>query len=234
MIEPTLYIFPHAGGSASFYVPFSKAFSSGIKRIAVQYPGVGNGAGRTTVPSIEELAHTLCGILTRAPGPAGPVAFFGHSMGALVAFEVARRFESAGTPVTALFVSSCAAPGRMRAEYFRDLSDDELVEFLVDLSGTDPRVLDNKGFVDTILPALRGYYHAIAGYACPSGATVSCPIYASVGTHDGLASQENMTGWADHTTAEFTLRVFEGNHFYFADHLIDVANDVQRKIGGRA
>ncbi len=233
MTEPRLYIFPHAGGSASFYVPFSKAFSAGIKRIAVQYPGVGSGGGRTAVPSIDELAHTLYGMLMRAPRPDGPIAFFGHSMGALVGFEVARRFESAGDPITALFVSSCAAPGRMRAEYFKNLSDDELVTFLIDLSGTDPKVLDNKEFVDMILPALRGYYNAIAGYACPSEATVSCPIYASVGTYDALASQENMTGWADHTTAEFTLRAFEGNHFYFAEHLLDVVNDVQQKIGGR-
>jgi len=229
----TLYIFPHAGGSASFYVPFSRAFSTGVKRIAVQYPGIGDGADQTVVPSIEELAHTLYGILTRASASDGPIAFFGHSMGALVAFEVARCFESAGTPITALFVSSCAAPGRMKAEYFRDLPDDELVEFLIALSGTDPKVLNNKEFVDMILPALRGYYNAIAGYACPDGARVSCPIHASVGTCDGLASQQNMTGWADHTTAEFTLRAFEGNHFYFADHLLDVVNDVQAKIGGR-
>ena len=125
---PRLYIFPHAGGSASFYVPFSKAFSTEMKRVAVQYPGAQGGHGQTAIPSIHELADNIYRILASAPESDGPVAFFGHSMGALVAFEVARRFESAGNPITALFVSACTAPARMRDEYFRDLSDDELVQ----------------------------------------------------------------------------------------------------------
>ena len=152
MTDPHLYIFPHAAGSPSFYVPFSKAFSPGMKRIAVQYPGTQNG--QITIPGIESLAEKLYRILIKAP--AGPVAFFGHSMGALVAFEVARRFESAGNPIQALFVSACAAPGRMKSEYFRELSDDDLLKFLVTISGTDPKVLDNTELVDIILPALRG------------------------------------------------------------------------------
>jgi surfactin synthase thioesterase subunit len=229
MTMPRLYIFPHAGGSPSFYVPFAKAFSGSTKRIAVQYPGAQNRSA--VVPSIEALADTLYGIL--AKGPAGPTAFFGHSMGALVAFEVARRLESTGNPITAFFVSSCAAPGRMRSEYFRDMSDDELVKFLIELSGTDPKVMDNRDFLDMILPPLRGYYNAIAGYTCDAEATVSCPVHAFVGTDDRLASRDNVSGWADHTTAEFTLRVFEGNHFYFAEHLGEVVTEVEMRFGGQ-
>ena len=229
MTDPRLYIFPHAGGSPSFYVPFSKAFSPGMKRIAVQYPGMQNG--QTTIPGIESLAEKLYRILIKAP--AGPVAFFGHSMGALVAFEVARRFESAGNPIQALFVSACAAPGRMKSEYFRELSDDDLLKFLVTISGTDPRVLDNTELVDIILPALRGYYNAIAGYICPDEATVSCPIYAFVATDDGLATDESMAGWSSHTTADFALRIFPGNHFYLAEHIPDLVAEVETKFGGQ-
>lgn len=229
MTDPRLYIFPHAGGSPTFYVPFSKAFSPGVKRIAVQYPGMQNG--KTTIPGIQSLADTLYRVLTKAPG--GPVAFFGHSMGALVAFEVARRFESAGNPIEALFVSACAAPGRMKSEYFRELSDDDLLKFLVAISGTDPKVLDNTELVDIILPALRGYYNAIAGYTCPDDATVSCPISAFVATDDGLATEDSMAGWASHTTADFALRVFPGNHFYLADHIPALVAEVETKFGGQ-
>ena len=228
MTDPTLFIFPHAGGSPAFYIPFSKAFSGDVKRIAVQYPG---GNGSSAVPSIPALAHTLYGIL--AKGRPDQLAFFGHSMGALVAFEVARHFESAGNPIRALFVSSCAAPGRMRSEYFRDMSDDEMVKFLIDLSGTDPKVLENKEFMDLIMPPLRGYYNAIAGYTPPPGATLSCPIHAFVGTDDRLASLDSVSGWAEHTAADFTVRAFEGDHFYFAEHLPDVVKEVETKFGGQ-
>jgi surfactin synthase thioesterase subunit len=187
--------------------------------------------GQTAIPGIQSLAERLYGVLAKAPP--GPVAFFGHSMGALVAFEVARRFESAGNPISALFVSACAAPGRMKSEYFRDLSDDDLMKFLIEISGTDPRLLDNTELVDLILPAVRGYYNAIAGYTCPDAATVSCPIYAFVGTDDGLATDQSMAGWSAHTTADFSLRVFAGNHFYFAEHIPDLVAEVETKFGGQ-
>ena len=227
---PTVYIFPHAGGSASFYVPFAKAFSAEVKRIAIQYPGTQSGLGPTAIPTIASLADNAYRVLTSAHGPHGPIAFFGHSMGALVAFEVARRCESAGRPIAALFVSASAAPSRMRDEYFRDLSDDELIKFLADLSGTDPKILDNKEFVDMLVPSLRGYYSAIAGYTCVPEATVSCPIYAFMGTDDLLAPYENVSAWSEHTTSEFAVRVFPGDHFYLFKHLVDVVGDLETRF----
>jgi surfactin synthase thioesterase subunit len=122
----------------------------------------------------------------------------------------------------------------MRKEYFRDLSDDELVRFLIELSGTDPKVLNNTDFVEMILPSLRGYYSSIAGYTCGPGATVSCPIYAFMGTDDLLAPYDNVCAWSAHTTSDFEVRVFPGNHFYFAEHLLDVVSDVETRFFGLA
>jgi surfactin synthase thioesterase subunit len=113
------------------------------------------------------------------------------------------------------------------------MSDDEMVKFLIDLSGTDPKVLENKEFMDLLMPPLRGYYNAIAGYTPPPGATLSCPIHAFVGTDDRLASLDSVSGWAEHTAADFTVRAFEGDHFYFAEHLPDVVKEVETKFGGQ-
>jgi len=235
---PSLYIFPHAGGSPSYYVPFSRAFSNGVRRIAVQYPGAQEGPSGPRVPSIHELADIIYRVLTRRAALNCPVAFFGHSMGALVAFEVIRRFESAGNLISALFVSGCSAPGHVKNEFFRDLSDDRVLKHVAELAGTNPKILDSKEFSDLFLPALRGYFGSIADYTCASGATVSCPIYAFVGTDDLLAPYENVSAWSDHTTSDFALRVFPGNHFYFSDHLLDVVGDVETRFqslrGGRS
>ncbi|BBY21625.1 hypothetical protein MSTO_18300 [Mycobacterium stomatepiae] len=94
---PTLFIFPHAGGSATYYVPFAKAFSANIKRIAVQYPSR-RDRGLTELASIPELADEIFNMMAPAAKSAGQLGFFGHSMGGLAAFEVALRFQSGGTP----------------------------------------------------------------------------------------------------------------------------------------
>ena len=225
---PTLYIFPHAGGSAHYYVPFAKAFCSGIKRIAVQYPGRGGTHDLASFASIPELADQVCQRLPPPDHSDGTVAFFGHSMGALVAFEVARRFDAAGSPIAALFVSASAAPGRIGFEYIPD-SDCGLLDAVRQMTGVNPEFLENEEFAVKILPTLRGF-KAIANYECPPDATVSCPIYAFLGDDDEIATYEKVAPWSQRTTSEFSARVFPGHHFFLNDHLHEVVKDIEGKI----
>ena len=225
---PTLYIFPHAGGSAHYYVPFAKAFCSGIKRIAVQYPGRGGTHDLASFASIPELADQVCQRLPPLDHSDGTVAFFGHSMGALVAFEVARRFDAAGSPIAALFVSASAAPGRIGFEYIPD-SDRDLLDAVRQMTGVNPEFLENEEFAVKILPTLRGF-KAIANYECPPDATVSCPIYAFLGDDDEIATYEKVAPWSQRTTSEFSARVFPGHHFFLNDHLHEVVKDIEGKI----
>ena len=105
------------------------------------------------------------------------VAFFAHSMGALVAFEVAHRFEAAGNPIAALFVSACAAPGRIGYEYIPE-SDRGLLNAVSEMTGANPEFLANEEFAAKILPTLRGL-KAIANYECPSDAMLLAAIYVA-------------------------------------------------------
>ena len=100
-------------------------------------------------------------------------------MGALVAFEVARRFEAAGSPIAALFVSASAAPGRIGDEYIPDIYRG-LLDAVSEMTGAKREFLENEEFAAKILPTLRGL-KAISHYECPPGATVSCPIFAFLG-----------------------------------------------------
>jgi surfactin synthase thioesterase subunit len=225
---PTLYIFPHAGGSAEFYVPFAKAFSSDIKRIAVRYPGRAGTHDLGSFTSIPDLADKVCRMLPAPDQSDHQAAFFGHSMGALLAFEVARRFEEAGSPISALFVSACAAPGRVGYEHIPE-SDSGLLDAVSDMTGVNPEFLENEEFAAKILPTLRGL-KAISTYDCPPDATVSCPIFAFSGDDDEFATHEKMSHWAERTTSEFSLRSFPGHHFYLTDHIPELVSDIEGKF----
>jgi surfactin synthase thioesterase subunit len=223
----TLYIFPHAGGSAEYYVPFAKAFSSDVKRIAVRYPGRAGTHDLASFTSITDLADKVCRMLP-PPDPDEKVAFFGHSMGGLLAFEVARRFEVAGSPIAALFVSACPAPGRVGYEHIPE-SDRGLLDAVSQMTGVNPEFLENEEFAAKILPTLRGL-KAISKYDCPPEATVSCPIFAFLGDDDEVATYEKVSPWSERTTSEFSVQVFPGHHFYLNDHISGLVSEIESKF----
>ncbi|MDF3281915.1 thioesterase [Gordonia polyisoprenivorans] len=227
MTAPTLYIFPHAGGSAAFYVPFARTFTTDIGRVAVQYPGKNGSQDLAAFTGIDALADT---VLSKLPafGPDTRVAFFGHSMGALVAFETARRLEQRGVQIEALFVSACAAPGRSGYEYIPE-SDRGLLDAVSAMTGLDPAMLQDEAFSSRILPTLRGF-KAITAYECPPEVTLACPIHAYHADNDEVATAEKVAPWEQRTSAEFTMREFPGHHFYLSEHLADVAADIERRL----
>lgn len=225
---PKLYIFPHAGGSPRDYAAFANAFSRGVKRIAVQYPGRGGSHDLGAFTGIPDLADRVCKQLAPLDQYDGRVAFFGHSMGALLAFEVAHRFEEAENPIAALFVSASAAPGRVGYEHIPE-SDRGLLDAVSEMTGVNPEFLENEEFAAKILPTLRGL-KAIANYQCPPDATLSCPIFAYFGDSDEVATDEKVAPWSERTTSQFAARMFAGHHFYLNDHLPELVGDVEDKI----
>lgn len=227
-ITPKLFIFPHAGGSAQFYVPFAKTFTTDVKRVAVQYPGQRGKQDFASFTDLPALADEVCKRVSPDEDHGGPISFFGHSMGGLLAFEVARRFEAAGRPITALFVSACAAPGLVGYQDIPD-TDDGLLAAVSTLTGADPEFMKNPEFAAAILPTLRGL-KAIANYSCPPEVRLSCPINVYYGDDDEIATTEKVMPWSDRTTAGFTAREFSGHHFYLTDHLGELVPDVEEKI----
>jgi surfactin synthase thioesterase subunit len=228
-VEPRLYIFPHTGGSAEFYVPFARAFTGGTKCVAVQYPGKRAGKDLSKYTGIPEMADRLCGMLKPEETPGGEVAFFGHSMGALLAFEVALRFEQAGNPIAALFVSAAAAPGLLRRIANLQGSDAHLLSMISTVTGANPEFLNDEQFAATLLPTLRGL-KAVTGYESPPEAKVSCPIHAMMADNDELGTEELMSPWRQRTTATFDLTVFSGGHFYINDNLPQLAHWMEERV----
>ena len=227
--DARLYIFPHTGGSADFYVPFARAFTGGTKCVAVQYPGKRAGKDLSQYTSIPDLADRLCAMLKPAEAQPGPVAFFGHSMGGLLAFEVATRFEQAGNPIAALFVSASAAPGLWPRRAELAGSDQQLLSLISNVTGANPEFLNNDQFAATLLPTLRGL-KAVASYDREPEAVVSCPIHALIAEDDELATAEMVTPWARRTTGAFDLTTFPGGHFYINENLPELSHWVEERI----
>ncbi|MFD5829982.1 thioesterase II family protein [Lentzea sp. NPDC060358] len=221
-----LVCLPHAGGSASFYFPFSRALGSTVEAVAVQYPGRQDRHTEPLADSISELADGV----TKALGDWTdlPVALFGHSMGALVGYEVARR-----TPgVTALFVSGRRAPHLLREESVHTRTDDGIIAELKSLSGTEQRIFGDEELLRMVLPALRADYRAVETYRHEPGPPLDVPVHALTGDDDPKARVPEVREWERHTTRSFTLTTFSGGHFYLARHQQAIVGLVERTLAG--
>ena len=149
-------------------------------------------------------------------------------MGGLLAFEVARRFQEAGRPIAALFVSAVAAPGLVGYDDIPD-TDEGLLAAVSTITGADPEFMKNPEFAAAILPTLRGL-KSIADYRCPPDTKLSSPIHAYYGDDDEIATADKVMPWAQRTSAGFTARDFKGHHFYLNDHLGDLVPDIEQKL----
>ncbi|MBZ4322831.1 thioesterase II family protein [Streptomyces huiliensis] len=228
-----LVCLPHAGGSASFYHPMAMAMPDVADVLCVQYPGRQDRRNEPLIDSIPELADRVFSVLL--PWADRPLAFFGHSMGASLAFEVARRFErEKGIVATALFASARRAPSVHREESVHLRDDDGIIAETRRLSGTDAQVLEDDELVRMILPALRADYRAAETYRYEPGPPLRCPVVALAGDADPKVTVDEAAAWAGHTTSSFDLRVFTGGHFYLTHHQDAVLREVADRLGRAA
>jgi len=211
-----LVCFPHAGGSATYYFPVSRALSPAVDVLAIQYPG---RQDRRAEPCVDDLRTLADRVVDELRGWVDrPVTLFGHSLGATLAFEVAVRLRREGVTPLGLFASGRRAPCRHRDERVHLFDDDGLVADLKRLSGTDSQMLDDDEVLRMILPATRSDYRAAETYRYQPAPPLDCPIVALVGDDDPQVSIDEARSWGEHTTAGFDLRVFPGGHFYLNTH----------------
>ncbi|MGW7569269.1 thioesterase II family protein [Streptomyces tendae] len=223
-----LVCFPHAGGSASYFSPLTRMLPSAVEMLSVQYPGRQDRRHEPCCDSVSELAEHAARALR--PWADRPLVLFGHSLGATVAFEVARRLEREGIGPLGLVASGRRAPSRHREE-FHHLSDDEqLLAQLRNLSGTESRVLGDEEIMRMVLPALRADYKAVETYRASPGAEVGCPVVALTGDDDPLTGVEEVYAWNEHTRGPCTVHRFAGGHFFLTPHAAEVTSLIAEYI----
>uniref|UniRef100_UPI0039BFB5BB thioesterase II family protein n=1 Tax=Lentzea alba TaxID=2714351 RepID=UPI0039BFB5BB len=211
---PRLVCFPHAGGAASWYQPFAEHFEGRAELVAVQYPGRQDRRSEPLIDDIRRLADQIAPLLTRDR----PLHLFGHSMGAMIAFEVALRNEP-----DHLFVSGRRAPQIVRDDRVHQKDDTGLIAEVRKLAGTNARVFDDEELVRMVLPAIRADYRAAETYRYRPGPSLACPLTALTGDADPKASVGEVEQWRERTTGTFALRVLPGGHFFLSDNRSAVA-----------
>ncbi|WP_443043528.1 thioesterase II family protein [Streptomyces sp. GS7] len=220
----TLVCLPHAGSSANSCFPLSEGLSPSVEVLAVQYPGRQDRCWEPPARSVAELAASVAEVLRGTLDR--PVALFGHSMGAAVAFELARILErEQGVAPVGLFASARRAPSRHRYDPRTELpSGEEVKAELQRLSGTDARILEDPELLRIFLPVIRADYAVAGSYRGDPDARVGCPVTVLVGDADPETTIEEARAWSGHTTGACELRVYPGGHFYIEQHRASVIN----------
>ncbi|MFD4264065.1 thioesterase II family protein [Streptomyces sp. NPDC058534] len=232
---PAVVCFPHAGGSASAFVALDGELAPHCDVLAVQYPGRHERYREQSALTIEELADPIAQALNEElHGRERPYALFGHSMGAVVAFEVARRLERGGHGPAHLLVSGRAAPSDPRTGRLHRQPDDALLAELDRLGGTPEGLLQDADVRALLLPPLRADYRAVETYVYAPGPALACPVTVLVGDRDPMVSVSEAARWQRHTASACAVRVFHGGHFYLWDHVAEVARTVTASLGRKA
>ncbi|MFR9727666.1 thioesterase II family protein [Saccharopolyspora sp. MS10] len=223
-----LVCFPHAGGSASFYRPVATAHSPGADVVVLQYPGRQDRHREPLLATVDEYAAAVTEVL--AAEPELPTVFFGHSMGALLAFEVAHLLEhGAGAPPRSLVVSGRRAPCTARDERVHQLDDEGLLADVRGLNGA-AAALEDEEVVRMSLPAIRNDYRAVETYPVRADRVVDCPIAVLLGDDDPKTTQDEALRWKEHTCDAFRLRTFRGGHFYLVQHATAVNEELAEEL----
>lgn len=209
-----LFCFPYAGGDSHIYQAWPTILPSWIEVAPIQLPGRGRRLHLEPYADLTKLVADLADAIE--PLLDRDYAFFGHSMGALIAFELARQIRRLDGPAPrALFASGFRAPQlKSRLHGVSHLPDDEFIALIASLGGTPKEVLDNVELMALVLPALRGDVKIVESYAFVDERPLETPIIALGGQDDDSVSDEALRAWGGQTLAPLSAKFFPGGHFF--------------------
>jgi medium-chain acyl-[acyl-carrier-protein] hydrolase len=226
-----LFCFPYGGGAGYIFRNWEAGLPPEVRVSPVDFPGRGRRICERLVRRIDVLVEDLAGLLSGRLGE--PFAFFGHSLGGLVAFELARflRRHARCEPVH-LFVSATLAPHEVGVrEPMHHLPDPEFWRRVSNLNGTPRDVLDSSDIREMMLPILRADMEAYETYGYTEEAPLSCPITAFGGQFDPEVLEAHVSGWRHHSAGPFRQLMFAGDHFFLRECEPAVIRAVRNELG---
>jgi surfactin synthase thioesterase subunit len=215
----TIVVLPHAGGSAHNYSDWAAYADPDVRVLGAQYPGRGARHSEPLPHDVRDLAGSLADELSSHPGP---IYVFGHSLGALIGFELVWRLERQGQTVGTFFASACRAPHLPNPHPIGSarMSDDELVAVLRRRGGTAAEILANAELRRLVLRIVRSDFAMDDEYAFGSPIRrLECPVVAIGGLTDPQVRVTSLERWRDLSMAAVAVHTLRGGHFYFLDQM---------------
>lgn len=212
--RPMLLCLPYAGAGAGIYRRWTTALQA-ADVVAVQLPGRDERSRERPVDSMSVLVGQLADALGQSGGLSRPLVLFGHSLGGLVAFELARALRQRGMALPRrLILSGCGLPVAAQTTRFHELPDAEFLEAISRRYEMPTDSLADPAVRKSLLPALRADVRLLETYQPVPEPPLACPIHVLGGTRDALISRTDLLGWSAETRAQFTLDLFEGGHMF--------------------
>jgi len=229
-----LFCFPYAGGGPQVFRTWSEFFPDNIEVCPIQMPGRGGRFGEAPFTQWKQAVQEMMKGLS--PYWDRPFAFFGHSLGGILAFELARaQGVHSLPPPEELFVSACGAPQRIyRTKYLHRYSDEDLIEEIKRFNGTPKEVLAHEELIKFFLPTLRADLQMIETYQYEEGPALACPIKVFGGQDDPEVGREDLSAWSKQTKNKFSLEFFQGDHFFINSGREDLLKSISKSVMARS
>lgn len=227
-----LFCFPYGGSGPSIFREWPEHLPADIEVTGILYPGRESRVMEPLIDNIVAMAESLLPAIV--PRLKQPFAFFGHSMGALVSFELTRLLSAKHNLAPEhLFMSAAGGPHIPTEEPIHHLPDAEFLQALIQLNGMPQEVLQNTELLEYALPIIRNDFTACAEYRFIDGAAVKCPITAIGGANDPRVGPDHMEQWEQHAPGGFDLHMLPGDHFFIEPQQQKILTLISSALNGK-